>query len=209
MEPLQLSLFKRNKNLIEETKTLFEQLNLLPLKEKISTINEIRKLLHEYSPFKSEPVDCVIWIPIENVQANDYNPNSVAPPEMELLRHSIKEDGYTQPIVAWTNEDGVNEVVDGFHRNRVAREFDEVGKRVHGHLPLALINNDRENRCDRIASTIRHNRARGKHRVSSMSEIVLELKNRNWTNDRISRELGMDKDEILRLCQITGLSGLF
>jgi hypothetical protein len=127
---------------------------------------------------------------------------------MELLRRSISEDGYTQPIVTWDNASTI-EVVDGFHRNRVGRECDEVKSRVKGYLPIVIINSDREGRGDRIASTIRHNRARGKHNVEAMSDIILELKNRNWKNKRIAKELGMDEDEILRLCQITGLSGLF
>jgi ParB-like chromosome segregation protein Spo0J len=127
---------------------------------------------------------------------------------MKLLEHSISEDGYTQPIVAWKNN-GHFEVVDGFHRNRVGRECASVAKRVHGYLPLTVINDVREDRGDRIASTIRHNRARGKHQVSKMSDIVIELKRRNWTDDKIGRELGMDPDEVLRLTQITGLAEMF
>jgi hypothetical protein len=153
-------------------------------------------------------VDCVLWVHTENIEANDYNPNSVAPPEMQLLRVSITEDGYTQPIVSWRRDD-VHEVVDGFHRNRVGRECPEVRSRIHGYLPLTIINTERQDRSDRIASTIRHNRARGKHAVSAMSDIVVELKRRNWSDERISRELGMDQDEILRLCQITGLAEMF
>lgn len=174
----------------------------------VATHNSIRKILHKYSPFKDEPVDCITWVKSDDVHANDYNPNSVAPPEMKLLELSILADGYTQPIVTWGN-DGKIEVIDGFHRNRVGKESAEVRSRVHGYLPVVTINEDREGRNDRIASTIRHNRARGKHKVDSMSEIVIELKNRNWKNARIAKELGMEEDEILRLCQITGLAGLF
>jgi hypothetical protein len=186
----------------------FEDLGALPEAERIAVINAIRAELHKYSPFASEPVDCVQWIPADRVTANDYNPNSVAPPEMRLLEHSISEDGYTQPIVAWQNGD-VYEVVDGFHRNRVGKECASVRKRVKGHLPLTIINDERLDRGDRIASTIRHNRARGKHKVAAMSDIVIELKRRNWTDERIARDLGMDQDEILRLCQITGLAEMF
>jgi|TARA_R110000868_G_scaffold404099_1_gene681963 hypothetical protein len=174
----------------------------------IAAMNSARKLIHEAGPFRREPVDYIQWIPTGKIKANDYNPNSVAPPEMELLRHSIAEDGYTQPIVSWVREEDY-EVVDGFHRNRVGRECMDVNMRIHGHLPLAVINNDRLDRSDRIASTIRHNRARGKHAVGAMSDIVIELKRRNWEDDKIARELGMDKDEILRLCQISGLAELF
>ena len=105
-------------------------------------------------------------------------------------------------------EDGV-QVIDGFHRHRVGKECDDVRERVHGYLPVVSIRQDRKDRNDRIASTIRHNRARGKHRIDAMSEIVVELKRRNWSDERVARELGMDADEVLRLCQITGLAELF
>ena len=187
---------------------VLDEINSLCMDEKVDVINEIKKRLRDISPFKSEPVDCVLWVKSDTVKANDYNPNSVAPPEMELLEHSISQDGYTQPIVSWVNN-GHYEVVDGFHRNRVGKESDAVKRRVNGYLPVTIINPERNKRGDRIASTIRHNRARGKHQVDSMSEIVVELKRRNWSNKRISKELGMDEDEILRLCQITGLSELF
>lgn len=176
----------------------------------VSNLNEIREFVHSKSPFKAEPVDFVKWVKTDDVTANDYNPNSVAPPEMELLRHSIKSDGYTQPVVAWENSDkGKIEVVDGFHRTRVCKEFEDVRCRVNGYLPIVGINDTCASRNDRMASTIRHNRARGKHNVTAMSDIVTELKNRNWKNARIAKELGMDEDEVLRLCQITGLENLF
>lgn len=180
----------------------------LPLSAKVDAINALRRLLHEHSPFAAEPVDCVEWVRCDEVASNDYNPNAVAPPEMKLLEHSISEDGYTQPIVAWRNGEHY-EVVDGFHRNRVGRESAVVGKRVHGYLPLTIINTAREDRGDRMASTIRHNRARGKHRVEAMSDIVVELKRRNWSDEKIGRELGMEPDEVLRLTQITGLAHMF
>ena len=129
---------------------------------------------------------------------------------MELLEISIMNDGYTQPIVAWQNADKNKiEVIDGFHRNRVGRESKIVRQRVNGYLPAVIIRSEQTGKNDRIASTIRHNRARGKHQIDAMSEIILELKNRNWKNERIARELGMDEDEILRLCQITGLQDIF
>lgn len=180
----------------------------LSLDERIEAINEIKRELHRISPFQREPVDCVMWVKSEAIKANDYNPNSVAPPEMKLLEHSITEDGYTQPIVAWVNDD-MYEVIDGFHRNRVGKESRKVRERVHGYLPITIINLDRRDLTDRMSSTIRHNRARGKHKVQAMSDIVVELKRRNWSDERICRELGMDQDEVLRLCQITGLQELF
>lgn len=189
-------------------RSLFSSLMELPEAERIATINAIRRELHRYSPFAAEPVDCVEWVPLERVESNDYNPNSVAPPEMKLLEHSISADGYTQPIVAW-QRGKVFEVVDGFHRNRVGRESDEVRERIRGYLPLVVINAERADKGDRIAATIRHNRARGKHQVAAMSDIVVELKRRNWSNEKIGKELGMDPDEVLRLAQITGLAEMF
>lgn len=180
----------------------------LPLAEKVEFINTARRALHDISPFKSEPVDLIQWVKSEDVHSNDYNPNSVAPPEMELLKVSILEDGYTQPIVTFKT-DGKREVVDGFHRNRVGKECPEVAARILGYLPVVTINADREDKGDRIASTIRHNRARGKHRVDAMADIVVELKRRNWSDAKISKNLGMDPDEILRLCQITGMAEAF
>jgi ParB-like chromosome segregation protein Spo0J len=153
---------------------------------------------------KDHPVSKVLWVAADLVQANDYNPNSVAPPEMRLLELSIEQDGYTQPIVTWLRDDGVYEVVDGFHRHRVGKE-----KLKLSHLPVVVINSDRQEKSDRIASTIRHNRARGKHAVSAMSDIVQELARRNWSDAKIAKELGMDADEVLRLKQISGLAEMF
>jgi len=189
----------------ESIKTLSDSMEI---NDKISFFNDIKLYLHSISPFKEEPVDCVLWVNNNSIEANDYNPNKVAPPEMELLKLSILSDGYTQPIVTFKH-DGKTEVIDGFHRNRVGKECEEVKNRVLGYLPVVTIKSDRESREDRIAATIRHNRARGKHLVSSMSEIVVELKRRNWSDHRISKELGMDEDEVLRLSQLSGLSELF
>lgn len=188
---------------------IINALRYLSLEEKVDIINEIKKMLHEVSPFNTEPVDCVLWVKNDSVHANDYNPNSVAPPEMELLRLSISNDGYTQPIVSMDNNNGTREVIDGFHRNRVGKECDDIQKRVHGYLPVVTIRESQKGQNDRVASTIRHNRARGKHKVESMSEIVVDLKKRNWSDEKISKELGMDRDEVLRLCQISGLTELF
>jgi ParB-like chromosome segregation protein Spo0J len=185
-----------------------EYLSGLSIENRIEEINKLRIEIHNLSPLNKEPVDCVLWIKNTLLEANDYNPNSVAPPEMELLRTSIMNDGYTQPIVAF-KEDEKYTVIDGFHRNRVGKECDDVNKRIMGYLPIAIINNDREDRGDRIAATIRHNRARGKHKIDSMSDIVVELKKRNWSDEKIGKELGMEPDEGLRLCQISGLSELF
>lgn len=176
--------------------------------DRVERLNQIRQLISTLSPFASEPVDCVLWVPADTVQANDYNPNVVAPPEMELLRLSIMADGYTQPIVTNLEEDQ-RVVIDGFHRNRVGKECDDVRERVHGYLPIVQIRAAQTDKPERMASTIRHNRARGRHQVEGMSEIVLELKRRNWSDSKIGKELGMDPDEVLRLAQITGLAEAF
>lgn len=192
----------------ERAEMIFSELDILPIEERVALLNRLRAALHEHSPFRSEPVDCVQWVPTEQVEANDYNPNSVAPPEMELLRLSVMADGYTQPVVT-NREEGTYLVVDGFHRNRVARECEDVRERVHGYLPVVQIRGEQTDRGDRIASTIRHNRARGKHSVTGMADIVLELKRRNWSDKKIGKQLGMDPDEVLRLAQITGLAEAF
>lgn len=194
-------------NLIKEIK---KSISTLGFDEKIELINKLREAIHEESPFKNEPVDFVRWVKNDAIIANDYNPNKVAPPEMELLEVSIMNDGYTQPIVTWDNyEKEKIEVIDGFHRNRVGKESKVVNQRVKGYLPIVNIRTSQSGKNDRIASTIRHNRARGKHQVDAMSEIVIELKNRNWSNKRISKQLGMDEEEVLRLCQVSGLEHLF
>lgn len=195
----------------KQIKIFIEELNKLEEDKKIHYINEMKKAMHEISPFKNEPVDCVLWVKNDLVNANDYNPNAVASPEMELLRLSINNDGYTQPIVAMEDEEQENKIVviDGFHRNRVGKEYKEITERVKGYLPITLIRESQKGRNDRIASTIRHNRARGKHKIEAMTDIVLELKRRNWSMKKIGKQLGMQQDEVLRLTQISGLIDMF
>jgi ParB-like chromosome segregation protein Spo0J len=192
----------------DEARRLADYIGSLPLTARVEALNFAREVLHGVSPFASEPVDFVRWVPADSVRANAYNPNSVAPPEMELLRVSIMADGYTQPIVAMPDAAGYT-VVDGFHRNRVGKECDDVRERVHGFLPVVRIRASQEDETERMASTIRHNRARGKHRVDAMVDIVVELKRRNWSDEKISKNLGMEPDEVLRLCQVSGLAELF
>lgn len=192
----------------ETLKKELERIDQLSIEDKVKEINELKKGIKKISPFVKEPVDCVIWVKSDEVVANEYNPNHVAPPEMELLHTSIKEDGYTQPIVVYQH-DGKYEVVDGFHRNRVGKEYKDINERIKGYLPVVVINEDVADKGQRIASTIRHNRARGKHQVEAMSDIVLDLRKRNWSNEKIAKKLGMDADEVLRLAQITGLAEMF
>ena len=156
--------------------------------------------------FKS-PVYNVIAVPIEKVVPNTYNPNTVAPPEMKLLYDSIKEDGYTMPIVCYyAKAQDRYIIVDGFHRYRVMLEYPDIYQRENGMLPVSVIDKPL---AQRMASTIRHNRARGSHDVDLMSNIVKELHELGRSDAWISQHLGMDKDEILRLKQITGLAALF
>lgn len=195
--------------LVQQCAELFTQLEKMPIKQKVETLNALRLELSKYSPFNTEPVDCVQWVPNTEVTANDYNPNTVAPPEMKLLELSIQSDGYTQPIVSWARDDKKYEVIDGFHRHRVGKESKDIQKRIKGYLPLVVINKERSDLTDRMASTIRHNRARGKHGVDSMSDIVVDLKKRNRSDEWIAKHLGMDADEVLRLCQVSGLVEMF
>ncbi len=156
--------------------------------------------------FKS-PVYDVRPIPIEKIEANTYNPNAVAPPEMKLLYDSIKEDGYTMPIVCYYNkEEDKYIIVDGFHRYQIMLTYPDIYEREGGLLPVSVIDKPLDHR---MASTIRHNRARGSHDVDLMSNIVKELHELGRSDAWISKHLGMDKDEILRLKQLTGLAALF
>ncbi len=156
--------------------------------------------------FKS-PVYGVIAVPIDKIQANDYNPNSVAPPEMELLETSIWEDGYTMPVVCFYDEENDKYiVVDGFHRYSTLKNSKRIFEREKGMLPVSVINKDIS---DRMASTIRHNRARGSHSIDLMSNIVSELVEMGKGDAWICKHVGMSKDELLRMKQITGLASLF
>ena len=153
------------------------------------------------------PVYRIISVPIEKVRANEYNPNKVAPPEMKLLYKSIKEDGYTMPIVCYYNKkDGMYDIVDGFHRYGIMLKHEDIRAREGGMLPVSLIDKPIS---ERMASTIRHNRARGSHDVDLMSNIVAELVEMGKSDQWIARHLGMDAEELLRLKQITGLARLF
>jgi ParB-like chromosome segregation protein Spo0J len=155
----------------------------------------------------TSPVYNVIAVPIEKIRANEYNPNRVAPPEMKLLYDSIKEDGYTMPCVAYYNkEEDIYELVDGFHRYTVMLKHKDIYEREAGKLPISIIDKPID---ERMASTIRHNRARGAHDVDLMSNIVKELHLLGRTEKWIAKHLGMDLDEILRLKQITGLAEMF
>jgi ParB-like chromosome segregation protein Spo0J len=195
--------------LVDDARAVFAKLADLPEDDRIEAINAIRTALHEHSPMRHEPVDCVLWVPAETVQANTYNPNVVAPPEMQLLTQSISVDGYTQPIVTWPVGPEEHEVVDGFHRHRVGKDNESIRARGRGRLPITAINPDRADESDRRAATIRHNRARGQHTVEGMADIVVDLRRRGKSDEWIGRELGMDPDEVLRLRQTSSIAEAF
>ncbi|WP_413481247.1 IbrB-like domain-containing protein [Latilactobacillus sakei] len=155
----------------------------------------------------SSPVYNVIPVPIEKVRANSYNPNHVAPPEMKLLYESIKDDGYTMPIVCYyLKDEDMYEIVDGYHRYTTMLNHKDIYERENGKLPVSVIDKPIS---DRIASTVRHNRARGTHDVDLMVNIVKELKDAGMSDAWIIKNIGMDADELLRLKQISGLAALF
>lgn len=153
------------------------------------------------------PIYNVKAVPIEKIQANSYNPNTVAPPEMKLLYKSILEDGYTMPIVCYYIEDEDKyEIVDGFHRYRTMLEHKDIYEREHGMLPVSVIDKPLS---DRMASTIRHNRARGSHSIELMTNIVADLVDSGMSDKWILDNIGMDAEELLRLKQLSGLASLF
>lgn len=175
--------------------------------ETIQWINEIIKFVTSYSPLSHNPVCSVQWVALEKVQANEYNPNKVAKNEMHLLYTSISHDGFTQPVVTvYDQEKDAYIIVDGFHRYSTMRQNKDLLKRNHGHLPVVVIEKDIN---DRMASTIRHNRARGKHQVSGMGDMVFQMLANGWSDAAICEELGMEPAELVRLKHITGFSKLF
>jgi ParB-like chromosome segregation protein Spo0J len=194
--------------ILREADALFQSLDTLSLADRIAAINALRRQLHAHSPFAGHPADCVQWVPAEQVTGNGYNPNAVAPPELRLLEHSIRSDGFTQPIVVH-GEGGRYVVVDGFHRKRMGKEVAAIREQLHGHLPVALVRAERGGMGERMAATIRHNRARGVHAVLPMTDIVAALIRQGWSDERVARELGMDEDEVRRFKQVSGLPELF
>ncbi|USR58998.1 ParB/RepB/Spo0J family partition protein [Lelliottia amnigena] len=177
--------------------------------QRIEAINAFRQAIHELSPFREQPVDCVLWIKQDAITANDYNPNNVAPPEKRLLCKSLELDGFTQPIVVTENDPHHYEIVDGFHRYETGTQRAALKRQLKGYLPVTCLRKERKDKIDRMAATIRHNRARGRHQINAMSEIVRELVLLGWDETKIGTELGMDSDEVLRLKQINGLLELF
>lgn len=190
-------------------KEMARYLQSLPEDKRIEAINAFRQAIHENSPFREQPVDCVLWIKQDEITANDYNPNNVAPPEKRLLCKSLEMDGFTQPIVVTESDARHYEIVDGFHRHEIGSNRAVLKRQLKGYLPVTCLRKARQKKGDRMAATIRHNRARGRHQINAMSDIVRELVQLGWDDEKIGKELGMDKDEVLRLKQINGLLELF
>lgn len=202
--------FVEEKNMLEDDSDILKEIekrikSMDDIDEKVDFINKLRKKIYEVSPFE-EPIGFVKWEKIENVKANEYNPNKVATPEMKLLYKSIKLDGFTQPIVTYDMDEDKHEVVDGFHRNLIPQEYEDIRERMHGYLPLTVIDKPLD---ERMGSTIRHNRARGTHQIRDMSEVVIELTEKGWSEEEICEKLGMELDEVVRLKQISGLKEAF
>lgn len=202
-------LFKDNFPIKEKVEDLCRFIKELPDTDaQIDALNYIRAMLHEISPLKHHPVDFVAWERSEEIEGNDYNPNSVAPPEMSLLITSIEKDGYTMPIVTNPEKDIIR-IVDGFHRRKAEMKSKKIRGSTLGRLPVTFIREERRSLSERMASTVRHNRARGSHDIDLMSNIVRDLISMGKTSAWISKHIGMDMDEILRLKQLTGIASLF
>ncbi|MGL1881455.1 IbrB-like domain-containing protein [Proteus mirabilis] len=192
---------------------LKEYLAKLNDEQKIEALNKIKISLHQISPFKNEPTDCVLWIKQQQIIANDYNPNVMSPTEKRLLETSLVKDGYTQPVVVLPIQQSKNkpsqwQVVDGYHRYLLSKK-NSLNKRINGYLPITILDVESHTMADQMAATIRHNRARGQHQVAAMSDIVRDLSRLGWNDQKIGDELGMSQDEVLRLKQISGLAELF
>tara|TARA_Y100001973_G_C5161630_1_gene313811 strand:+ start:320 stop:982 length:663 start_codon:yes stop_codon:yes gene_type:complete len=186
-------------------KLIKEAHNKAPDKQKF--VNEIRELIHRELSAIKQPIDFVRWVPLNMVQPNDYNPNSVAKVEMGLLYKSIKHDGYTQPIVTiYDDKSNKYIIVDGFHRYFTAKHNKDILDRNNGMLPIVVIEKDIN---ERMAATVRHNRARGEHSISGMSNMVFEMLENGWSEEDICNHLGMEAEEVLKLKHITGFSKLF
>lgn len=177
----------------------------LPLDERVAIYNAATQALKELVGF---PHPCLApqLVPAASVKGNDYNPNKVAPPEMQLLKVSIRKDGLTMPVVVADDAESGRTVVDGFHRTEVASHDKEVSASLSGYLPVVKLDKPL---ADRIASTVRHNMARGTHQTELSAKLVLMLRDHDWSDERIAKELGMQADEVLRLKQVTGLAAAF
>jgi|TARA_Y100000015_G_scaffold30813_1_gene30291 ParB-like chromosome segregation protein Spo0J len=184
-----------------------DEIEKLEGQARLEAIEQAREALHNLSPVCGQPVDRIRWVPVDMVEPNDYNPNSVAKVELGLLYTSILHDGYTQPVVTiWDAEKEKYVIVDGFHRYFTCRNNQDIRDRNLGYLPVVVLDKPIN---DRMASTVRHNRARGKHSIDGMSNMVFQMLENGWSEAEICAELGMEAEEVLRLKHITGFSKLF
>lgn len=176
-------------------------------KHGVDGVNKLQRFIFENSPHKHNPVGNVRWIKIEEVEANSYNPNIVASTELKLLAISIDHDGYTQPVVT-IFDDKLKKyiIIDGFHRYFVMKTNKKIREANNGYLPVVVIEKDIN---DRMASTIRHNRARGKHTINGMGNIIMKMIENGWDDVKVCNELGIEPDELLRLKNMTGVAKLF
>ena len=189
-------------NLKEQIKQAFDE-----APDKIVFLNELRQYISSLSPENVNPVDCVIWVPKEQVVANNYNPNHVADKEMRLLHTSVKEDGYTMPIVtSWDDTLKKYVIIDGFHRNLVIRKFEDINERCKGYLPIVVLE---KNIDERMAATVRHNRARGTHSVDGHVNIVFNMLKDGKSEREICEALGFEQKEFVKLKYITGFAKIF
>lgn len=193
-------------NVAEKLRALLDECGELDVDERVGVFNEVSQVMKDFLGLP-HPVTGVKLVKADRVKGNAYNPNVVAPPEMRLLEFSMRKDGMTMPVVAAYDEElEKHVVVDGFHRTTVIQTCGEVRESLAGYVPLVELDKSIE---DRMTSTVRHNMARGTHQVELSAKLVTALTKHHWTNDRISEELGMDPDEVLRLKQITGLAEAF
>ncbi|MCD8493841.1 MAG: ParB/RepB/Spo0J family partition protein [Alphaproteobacteria bacterium] len=189
----------------DEIISYFKTRQKMEFADRVDIYNAVTDLLKEMMEI-DHPVLSVKLVKAQNIQSNDYNPNKVAPPEMDLLELSMAKDGVTMPVVAAKNDKGQYVIVDGHHRVQVIKYFLPVYKALRGHVPIVELN---KSIAERIAATVRHNMARGSHQTGLSARLVGLLKNHNWTDEKIAKELGMDAEEVLRLKQLTGLAEAF
>ena len=196
--------------IVNQAKDLFEQLAQLNDNDRMDAINEIRLALHEHSPMKQHPVDCVLWIEQDKIKANVYNPNRVAPPEMVALQKSIETSGYTQPSVTWKEDEETQEfeIIDGYHRWLISK-VPAIYASVQGRLPITIANPERTGKAARMGATILHNEARGETDYKLLQEMIIDVVNSGMSDKWIMENFGMDKDKLLRLKHLTGLVALF
>lgn len=175
--------------------------------ERINALNALRQAMHELSPFKEQPVDCVLWVRDEAVAANNYNPNHLAVAEKRLLQRSLERDGFTQPLVVSEKDRKRYEIVDGAHRRQLCRSRLLLQKNLQGYLPVICL--PESGRASQLATTVRHNRARGRYHAGATSEMIRELSGHGWADSKIATELGMSTDEVQKMKQLNGLLELF